>query len=73
MNANEEPNEEPGAPVTIRTSRDAVVIPWETGQELVKRLHRRQQFDAAAAAAVDAFEQAVANNPVTLARRPSSC
>jgi hypothetical protein len=59
-------HEEPGDPVTIRTSRDTVVIPWETRQELVKRLRRRLRLDPAAAAAVDAFEQVIASDPVTL-------
>jgi hypothetical protein len=62
MNAHEEPR----GPVTIRTSRDTVVIPWETRQELVKRLRRRLQLDPAAATAVDAFEQVGVSNPVTL-------
>jgi hypothetical protein len=62
MNADEEQD----APVTIRTSRDTVVIPWGTRQELLKRLRRRQQLDPAAAAAVDAVEQVGASNPVTL-------
>jgi hypothetical protein len=66
MNANEEPNEEPGDPVTVRTSRDTVGIQRDTRQPRLTRLRRRQQLDSAAAAAVDALEQAVANNPVTL-------
>jgi hypothetical protein len=52
--------------VTIRTSRDTVVILWETRQEPVKRLRRRLRLDPAAGAAIDAFEQVGPRDPVTL-------
>jgi hypothetical protein len=55
-----------GDTVTVCTSRDTVVIPWETRQELVGRLRRLQRFDPAAATAMHAFEQVGPTDPVVL-------
>jgi hypothetical protein len=50
--------------VTVRTTRDTVVIPWESQQLLLERLRRRD--DPAAATVVGAFEDVGASSPVAL-------
>jgi hypothetical protein len=50
--------------VTVTTSRDTVVVPWESRQRLLERL--RWRLKPAAAEVVDAFERVGTSRKVTL-------